>query len=128
MVSAIWAWFASAAKWVLKCCTKQWYLVEVKTSSHSAWDEYYPTRCSSLRNAKRYLVDVTDTYFWVKCRILDPAGNVVDETVANDFYDAPLDIVYMYVDTDMSCEAALQVWRKQELRRMDNRECSDVQQ
>jgi hypothetical protein len=128
MFPGIWAWIVRVAKWLLKRCTKQWYLVEVKTNAHNDWGEYYPTHCASLRDAKAYLVGVTDTYFWVKCRILDPDGNVVSESAANDFYDAPPDIVTMYVETDMSCEAALQVWRKQELRRMDNRKCSDVQQ
>lgn len=128
MFSAIWAWFASVAKWVLKRCTKQWYLVEVRTNVHNDWDAYYPTHCSSLRSAKRYLVDVTDTRFWVKCRILDPDGNVVDETVANDFYEAPLDIVYMYVESSMTCAEVMAVWRRQELQKMTSQECNDVEQ
>ena len=126
MLSVIWAWVASVAKWLLKRCTKQWYLVETKTSSHNDWGEYYPTHCPSLTSAKQYLTSVTDTYFWVKCRILDPDGNVVDETVANDFYDAPLDIMFMYIQTNMTCAEAMEVWRKQQLKTMDSRECSDV--
>lgn len=126
MFSAIWAWVGRVVKWLLKRCTKQWYLVEIKTSSHNDWNEYYPTHCDALRTAKQYLAHVTDTYFWVKCRILDPDGNVVDESMANDFYCAPLDIVAMYVETDMSCADVLAAWRKQELRGMDSRKCSDA--
>jgi hypothetical protein len=141
MFVAIWAWVGRAAKWLLKRCTKQWYLVEIKTSSHNDWGEYYPTRCSSLMAAKRYLTrcssllaakryltDVTDTCYWLKCRILNPDGRVVDETVANDFYGAPMGIVFMYVETNMTCAEAMEIWRRQQLKDMDSRKCSDVQQ
>lgn len=126
MFHAVWAWVVGIWKALLKRCIKQWYLVETKTDAHNDWGEYYPVHCSSLRSAKQYLVATTDTYFWVKCRILDPDGNVADESVANDFYDAPLDIVYMYVETDMRCADVVAAWRKQELRKMDSRESSDV--
>lgn len=128
MFAGIWAWVASVAKWLLKRCTKQWYLVEVKTNESNDWDVSYPTHCCSLRSAKRYLVDVTDTYFWIKCRILDPDGNVVDETVANDFYGATLDIMYMYVENNMTCAETMAVWRQQEMQKMARQECSDVEQ
>lgn len=128
MFAAIWAWVGRVVKWLLKRCTKQWYLVEIKTSSHNDWGEYYPTHCDSLMAAKRYLTDVTDTCYWLKCRILNPDGRVVDETVANDFYGAPLDIVFMYVETNMTCAEVMEVWRRQQLKDMDSRKCSDVQQ
>ena len=126
MFAAIWAWIVGVCKALLKRCTKQWYLVEVKTSAHNDWGEYYPTHCSSLQHAKQYLVYATDTYFWVKCRILDPNGNIVEESTANDFYGAPPDIMTMYVETDMTCAEVMAVWRKQELRKMDSPEGSNV--
>ena len=125
MFSAVWAWVVSVVSWLLKCCTKQWYLVEQKNRETDDWSDYHPTHCASLRDAKRYMVAATDTYFWIKCRILDPDGNVVDETVANDFYHTPLDIVYMYVETKMTCTEAMAIWRKQQLKDMDSRKCSD---
>lgn len=128
MFAAIWSWIVGGCKALLKRCTKQWYLVEQKKSAADDWSDYHPVHCASLRDAKHYLVAATDTYFWTKCRILDPDGNVVDESVANDFYCAPLDIVYMYVETDATCAEALAAWRKQELRKMDSRESSDVKQ
>lgn len=128
MFSAIRVWVVSVAKWLLKRCTKQWYLVEQKKSATDDWGDYHPTHCASLRDAKNYLAAATDTYFWTKCRILDPDGNVVDESMANDFYCAPLDIVFMYVETNMTCTEAMTVWRKQQLKDMDSRECCDVRQ
>lgn len=121
-----WTWVVGICKSLLKRCTTQWYLVETKTSSHNDWGEYYPVHCSSLREAKQYLVATADTYFWVQCRILGPDGRVVDETVANDFYEAPLDIVYMYVETAMTCADVVAIWRQQELRKLDSREDSSA--
>ena len=112
MFAAIWAWVVRAAKWLLKHCTKQWYLVEQKKSAADAWTDYYPVHCATLQDAKRYLAAATDTYFWTKCRILDPDGNVVDESMANDFYCVSHKIALMYVETDMTCAEAVELWRQ----------------
>lgn len=132
MFSAIWAWIVGVCnallKRCIKACVQQWYLVETRTAAKDDWSDRYPTHCHSLRAAKEYLVATTDTYFWIKCRILDPDGNVVDESVANDFYCVSSKIADTYVKTDMTCAAAVEAWRQQTLESMDSRECCRVKQ
>lgn len=131
----VWAWVVEVCKSLLRWSTKQWYLVEIRREAAEAWDDRYPVHCTSLAEAKRYVVDTTDTLYWVRCRILAPDGTIVDEPPAKAFYAVPPDIAFMYIETTMSYEEVLAVWeevlavwRKQQMKTMDSRECSDVRQ
>lgn len=83
------------------------YIVQTRTNRNvPTWPEQEDTYCDTLASAKQYLANAADTYFWVQCRILDPEGNIVDQTVANDFYCAPAAVVHKFINTDMTCEEA----------------------
>lgn len=79
------------------------YVLQWRPTKADDWSDRNQTRHPTLQAAKQSLVYMTDTPYWIKCRILDATGNVIDESRANDFYSAADRYIQLYISTDIQC-------------------------
>jgi hypothetical protein len=69
----------------------------------------------TLLEARKYFVFITDTPYWIKCRILKD-GVVIEESRANDFYGASEELRQKYINSSDPLEYIVDELKMEKIR------------